>query len=119
MLRSHEIRYLHFGNEFGARQTEPGLLSDDGKVDFERVQQTSLFLKGIQRLAQGLDKGFQIALMCSESDPLACHRFSMIAVALAANGFDVLHIVKDKTLLTQEAADQILIKKHHKKAIHS
>src|SRR5687767_13103315 len=107
-LRAHGITYLHFGEEFGARQSDPQVLDDKGKVDFEKMRKSPQFKKGMARLTKGVEGGYTIALMCSEADPLRCHRFSMIAVALTE--FHVRHILKDKSNLTQGELEVILLK---------
>jgi uncharacterized protein (DUF488 family) len=114
-LKKNGITYLHFAEEFGARHTEPELLDEEGKVDFEKVRNSKNFLQGVERIRQGLDKGFTISLMCSESEPLDCHRFSMISIALDKDGFDVLHILKDKTLYTNAHLETQLLRKYDKK----
>ena len=53
--------------------------------------------------------------MCSEGDPFDCHRFSMISLALEKDGFDVTHILKDKTLITNANLEKELLKKYNKK----
>jgi len=114
-LKNNSITYLHFADEFGARHSEPGLLDEEGKVNFELVRMSENFKKGVERLWQGLDKGFIIALMCSESEPFDCHRYSMISIALEKEGFDVKHILKDKTLKTNAQLEKQLLKKYGKK----
>ncbi|WP_265286111.1 DUF488 domain-containing protein [Verminephrobacter eiseniae] len=114
-LKANGIVYLHFAKEFGARHTDSNLLDDERKVDFVRVRESLNFKNGIKRLRQGIDKGYCIALMCSEGDPLDCHRFSMISVALEKDGFDVKHILKDKTLKTTAELESQLLKKYEKK----
>ena len=37
-LKKNGIKYMHFAKEFGARHSEPELLDEDGKVDFEKVR---------------------------------------------------------------------------------
>ena len=106
---------MHFAKEFGARHTDFNLLDDERKVDFVRVRESLNFKNGIKRLRQGIDKGYRIALMCSEGDPLDCHRFSMISVALEKDGFDVKHILKDKTLKTTAQLEIQLLEKYKKK----
>jgi hypothetical protein len=106
---------MHFAEEFGARHGDPDLLDDEGKVDFEKVRKSWNFQNGVERLWQGINKGFTIALMCSESDPFDCHRFSMISIALQKDGFDVLHILKDKTIKTNAELENQLLKKYDKK----
>jgi uncharacterized protein (DUF488 family) len=114
-LKNNRITYLHFAEEFGARHNDPDLLDEDGKVDFEKVRKSWNFKKGIERLWQGINKKFTIALMCSESDPLDCHRFSMVSIALEKDGFEVKHILKDKTLKSNTDLEIQLLKKYDKK----
>lgn len=114
-LKNNGITYFHFAEEFGARHTDPDLLDDDGKVDFEKVRKSWLFKNGVERVWLGLDKGFVIALMCSEGEPFDCHRFSMISIALEKDGFDVQHILKDKTLKSNDELEKQLLKKYDKK----
>ena len=111
-LKTNNVAYLHFAEEFGARQTDPNLLDDKGKVDFEKVRQSKLFRQGINRIRQGLDKGYTITLMCSESEPLDCHRFSMISYALAKDGFEVNHILKDKTIISNAQLENRMLQKY-------
>ena len=114
-LKINGITYLHFAEEFGARHTDPDLLDEEGKVNFELVRKSWHFKTGIDKLWQLTDKENTIALMCSEGEPFDCHRFSMISVALAKEGFDVQHILKDKTLRTNAELEKQLLKKYEKK----
>jgi len=114
-LKSNHITYLHFAEEFGARQTDYDLLNNDGKLDFEKVRKTYLFNHGLERIWQGIDKGFRITLMCSESEPIDCHRFSMVSIGLENDGFNVIHILKDKSLKTNLELEKELLKKYEKK----
>ena len=75
-LKKHNIQYLHFGDEFGARRSDAII---NGQVNFEKAMTTPAFLKGVERLKTGLEKGYVIALMCAEGDPLGCHRFSFLS----------------------------------------
>lgn len=111
-LKNIEVQYLHFGKEFGARHTDPELLDEEGKVDFEKVRQTEDFKIGVERLRAGVEKGFTIALMCSEAEPFDCHRFSMISGFLERSGFEVKHILRDKTLKTNVQLENQLLKKY-------
>ena len=114
-LQNNGIAYLHYAQEFGARHADPDLLDDEGKVDFDKVRRSWLFKNGVERLWLELEKGATIALLCSEGDPIDCHRFSMISIALEKDGFDVKHILKDKTLRTNADLEKELLKKYDKK----
>ena len=106
-LKSHGIQYLHFGDEFGARRTDS--IDESGQVNFEQAVKTPLFQQGAARLMKGLEKGYQIALMCSEADPLECHRFSMVSRYFYDQGIDVQHILKDGTLASQASLEKEMI----------
>lgn len=114
-LKYNGITYLHFAEEFGARHTDRDLLDEDGKVDFEKVRKSRLFKNGVEQLWLKVDKGATIALMCSEGEPFDCHRFSMISFALEKDGFEVRHILKDKTIITNIELEKQLLKKYDKK----
>jgi uncharacterized protein (DUF488 family) len=116
-LGKNNITYLHFAQEFGARRTDPSLLDEERRVDFGKVRASEDFKKGIERIRQGVEKGFSIALMCAESDPLECHRFLMISTALQDAGFEVRHILKDKSSLSNSQLEDQLLKKYHKKLV--
>lgn len=114
-LKKNGIVYMHFAEEFGARHTDPDLLDVEGKVDFDKVRKSWSFKNGVERLWSGVEKGYVIALMCSEGEPFDCHRFSMISVALEKDGFQVKHIMKDKTIKSNAQLESQLLKKYDKK----
>ena len=114
-LKKNKITYLPFAEEFGARQSDPDLLDKDGKLDFEKVRKGRLFKNGLERIWQGIEKGFTIAIMCSESEPLDCHRFSMVSFGLEKDGFEVKHILKDKSIKSNAELEKDLLKKFEKK----
>lgn len=109
------IRYMHFGVEFGARQTDESLLDAKGIVDFELVQKTYNFQSGLERIDIGESKGYRIALMCAEADPLECHRFSMVSPPIEEIGIHVIHILKDGDSVTHTELEKQLLKKYEKK----
>lgn len=106
-LKKNDIQYLHFGEEFGARRTDS--LNIEGQVDFEQAVRTTNFNRGVERLMNGLQKGFRISLMCSEANPLECHRFSLVSRYFYDNGLDVQHILKDGELASHEVLEKEMI----------
>jgi len=114
-LKNNGITYEHFKEEFGARHEEEKILDEQGQVDFELFRKTFNFQQGVERVDIEASKGLKIALMCSEGNPLECHRFSMIAIYLEEIGFDVKHILKDKVIKTHQQLEIELLKKYRKK----
>ena len=110
-LSSQKVRYLSMGKEFGARREEKELYSKDGYLDFKKVRMSKSFLHGVERIKQGLDKGFVIALMCTEKNPVECHRTNMVAKGLHDNGIEIAHITHDKKIMTQQDMEKELLDK--------
>ncbi|AVX31767.1 Protein of unknown function, DUF488 [Carboxydocella thermautotrophica] len=40
---------------------------------------------------KGVEKGFRIALMCSEKDPFDCHRSILVAKEFYERGYEIKH----------------------------
>lgn len=111
-LKKNGVQYVHFGEEFGARRTD--CLDEDGQVNFELAVKGPAFLKGVKRLMSGLEKGFHIALMCSEADPLECHRFAFVSRYFHEHGVEVQHIMKDGGLASQAMLEKQMVEEYLK-----
>lgn len=96
------IAYVFLGEELGARSSDPACY-EGGKVQYDRLAQTALFRRGIERVLEG-SKRFTIALMCAEKEPLSCHRTILVARHLRAAGAPVEHILADGRTETHEQA---------------
>ena len=97
VLPERGTRYLFLGKELGARSDDPACY-EGGKVQYDRLARTDLFQQGLARIQDGMSKGFRIALMCAEKEPLECHRTILVARHLAALGIDVQHIDENGNL---------------------
>lgn len=114
-LKSRGVLYMHFKDEFGARCEDEEFLDENGQVNFELFRKSFNFQQGIERVDMGLSRGYKIALMCSEGNPLECHRFSMVAVYLNEIGIEVKHIMKDRQLKSHQELEILLLKKYARK----
>lgn len=95
-LKTHGIKYAFLGRQLGARSTDPACYVN-GKVQYDRLAQTELFQAGLDRLMRG--SAFErIAILCTEKDPLDCHRTLLVAQALVDRGLLVDHILADGSL---------------------
>lgn len=84
------IGYRFLGDRLGGRPKD-SVCYAGGAVDYARVAATSAFREGLDELA-GLARGRRCCLLCSEKDPLDCHRSILVARHLAPKGFAVAHI---------------------------
>ncbi|MDP3041138.1 MAG: DUF488 domain-containing protein [Candidatus Omnitrophota bacterium] len=110
-LKKENILYVYMGNKLGGRYTNPELLFPDGKVDYDKVKQTKNFISGIEKVIQGIKKGYSIALMCSEKEPFDCHRFILVACELERRGVTVKHVLGNgNTILNTDLEKKLLSK---------
>ena len=107
-LADVDIVYAFLGRELGGRPSDSSLYDLEGRVDYERVRQTRAFREGIERLRHAVED-FTVALLCSEEDPLVCHRGLMIAPALVEEGILPNHLRGDGTTeTTAQFEDRLL-----------
>ncbi len=107
-LKQKGIAYVFLGDLLGGRPRDRDLYDADGRVDYERVRATAEFRRGLERLLQGLER-YTIAMLCSEDDPLDCHRGLMIAPAAREEGVSSLHLRKDGGVEAMEAMERRLL----------
>jgi uncharacterized protein (DUF488 family) len=107
-LRQLGTVYVFLGDQLGGRPGQPSLYDADGRIDYERVRATDFFQRGLERLDKARQK-FTVVLMCSEADPLDCHRGLMIAPALAERGVLPSHIRADGNLESTPEMEQRLL----------
>lgn len=73
---------------------------DDEIVDFQKFRNDEFFNQGIKRVQRAYDKNFTLALMCSEKEPINCHRYFLVSRKLEqcfGDWLEVEHIVKNKS----------------------
>lgn len=85
------IKYVFLGRELGARSDDPKCY-ENGRVQYARLARTETFCRGIERVLKGA-KIECIVLMCTEKDPLECHRTVLVARDLTERGVVVGHIL--------------------------
>lgn len=107
-LKENHVRYVFLGKELGARRTEDCCYVE-GQAKYELVAKTPAFSRGIERVLHGLSK-YRLALLCSERDPLTCHRTILVCKHLRGKGFDIEHILADGTLESQEELEARMLK---------
>jgi uncharacterized protein (DUF488 family) len=106
-LRLDGISYVFLGKELGGRPASERFYCK-GVADYEKMAQAEDFRKGIERVIEGAKK-YKIALLCSEQDPLDCHRCLLVGRALARRGVGVGHIHANGAVATQEQIEDRLL----------
>lgn len=108
ILNKNCIKYLYLGKELGGRP-EGREYYKNGKVSFELLSESPIFMKGLRRLSEGANV-YTIVLMCAEKDPLNCHRGILISKKLHMQGNDVNHILEDGNIETMQDMEERLLR---------
>src|SRR6516165_7324682 len=86
LLAGAKVDYRYFGDELGGRPRDPSLYCD-GVADYEAMARRA-------------------CLMCSERDPLDCHRCLLVGRALAARGVTIGHILHEGEIELHAATER-------------
>lgn len=95
-LQTASIQYTYAGQALGGRPDDPTCY-EDGQIQYKRIMDKPWYQEGIGHLIR-VANGQRVALMCSEEDPLQCHRHNLIAQTLLEQGVTVWHIRGDGRL---------------------
>jgi uncharacterized protein (DUF488 family) len=107
-LRLDGIAYVFLGDQLGGRPKHEDLFCN-GVADYEKMAATQSFAGGLKRVIEGAKK-YRIAMMCSEHDPLECHRCLLVGRALHQRGVAVKHILFDSSFITHSDIEMRLLK---------
>ena len=97
------------GAELGARPDDPTCYVN-GRASFEKLRKSAAFQQGIERLLVGV-KDCTITLMCSEKEPMDCHRTILVARMLADRRVMVQHILENGDTIDQPGIENQLMEK--------
>lgn len=109
ILKRAGIEYSFMGNYFGARPEDRTLYSKDGYLDFEKARKSVRFQSAVNNVIKGIQAGNNIVLMCTEKDPIECHRAIMVSRTFFERNVDVQHILADSSLQSHDFLNQRLI----------
>lgn len=116
-LAQHGIRYVFMGDELGGRPKDVSCYKH-GNVDYDILKTKEFFKSGIERLTTAYYKDINLAIMCSERNPIECHRSKLIGQVLNAANIIVQHIdengkLKDHATVINEIKGPGLFDNNH------
>jgi uncharacterized protein (DUF488 family) len=100
-LNATGIAYIFLGLELGGRPK-------GGVPDYELMAASPLFAEGIEQVEQ-IAPRTRLALMCSEHEPLTCHRCLLVGRRLVERGVAVAHILRNGTVESNENTEDRLL----------
>ena len=101
-LEEAGIGYVFLGGELGGRPVDRSCYDEQGRVRYDRLANSDLFDDGIRRVVRAADER-RVAVMCSEKEPLDCHRTLLIAKVLEERGVTVEHILANGSVEGHDA----------------
>ena len=107
-LGAAHIEYVFMGDVLGARSDAPSCCVG-GRVSFARLAESPRFGEGLDRLRAKMRER-RTAILCSEKDPLECHRTILICRSLRQFPVRIQHILEDGRLEGQPEAESRLVR---------
>jgi uncharacterized protein (DUF488 family) len=107
-LSARGIAYAFLGKALGGRPERDELYTQ-GVADYEKMEAAPEFRAGLARLIQDAEQ-HRIAAMCSEADPLDCHRCLLVGRALAEAGIEVGHILPTGDIVSHAGIEDRLLR---------
>jgi uncharacterized protein (DUF488 family) len=95
------VGYLFLGGELGGRPEGEEFYDGNGRVDYTLLGCSRPFLDGISRLEKEI-RARTIVLLCSEENPIRCHRRLLVGRALEELGFTLRHIRGDGSIQIED-----------------
>jgi len=107
-LTNNSIKYIFLGNSLGGRSNS---ISDysEGRVMYDRLAQKEEYISSINELIS-ISAKYKTVLMCSEKEPLECHRALLISKSIEMHNMKIFHIHRDGYIESQSEAIQRLLK---------
>ena len=90
-IQNSGLKYLYLGKELGGKPKEAEFYDPDGHIDYARIAQSDGFAEGLDRLVAGSER-YRCAIMCSEENPIECHRRRLVGPVLVQRGLELKHI---------------------------
>lgn len=106
------FEYVFLGRELGARREEEACYVN-GQAKYDRIAHVPRFREGLKLVLERHAQG-RVALLCSEADPLTCHRTILVCRELLRlqPDLNIAHILPDGVIESHHAAEQRLMKLH-------
>lgn len=101
-LNDQGLSYIYMGDELGGHAA--------ARLGYEATALTPMFESALGRVIE-TGARCRLALMCSEHEPLECHRCLIIGRSLANRGVEVGHILRDGRVEPHDRTEDRLLAK--------
>jgi len=94
------FRYLFLGDQLGGRPESPEFYDENGFVLYDKLAESSNFKRGIEALEIAIEQNLTV-ILCSEENPINCHRRLLIGNVLLLDGYYIMHIRGDGNVISE------------------
>lgn len=102
LLKRYNINYGYMGDCIGGRPLREECYDNEGFFDYKKMAEQDTFKRGLDRLIAANERGYLVAIMCSESDPSECHRSKLIGRELYFDhNIEMHHIISPNRIISQ------------------
>ena len=107
-LTKNSIKYIFLGDSVGGRSND---IKDylNGRVMYKKIAEKEEYTSSINMIISTSSK-HKTVLMCSEKEPLECHRTLLISRSIEMLKVKILHIHRDGQIESHDEAIQRLLK---------
>ena len=106
-LKGVGVDYAFFGDSLGGRPKDESVWRD-GRPDYKGMAQTMIVRDSLADVRARAAKAC-LCLMCSEKEPLDCHRCLLVARELAKDGAEVRNLLADGGFETHAQTEECLL----------
>lgn len=106
-LSSAGMEYFYLGQALGGRSNDPQDFSQ-GQVQYEKLSKKPAYEYALDELTNK-SKNSPTAIMCSEKDPIDCHRSLLISESLVDKDIQIKHIHSNGNIESHEKALERLL----------
>lgn len=110
-LERNGISYEWLGDYLGGRPDSQELYVNN-VVSYEKLVETKKFKEGIENLEKVIETK-NVCIMCSEWNPMDCHRFMAISKVLSQKGYNIWHILSSGKYVKNEILERELIELYY------
>ena len=103
ILKQEHITYIPFSRHFGLFNSD--IRNKQGNPVYRKVIQNDKFLQGIERINNGIEKGYRICIIDEQEETHKSKRFTIIGRYLNST-YQILHIHKNGKCYSQEQVEQ-------------
>lgn len=88
------IIYRYSGHSIGGKPKDMSLYTPSGSPDYDKLALTDAFQSELRAVVE-LAETKRVVIMCSEADPMSCHRERILSQVLRSWDVEVKHIMPD------------------------